>query len=148
MVEGRRSKYKILPQLLLQRRNQNKISTIVQSSGERTDSTEDIEKELVNHFKTLLTEPDQDRTEVIQEISRHIPKLITPDQNRILMGLASMKEVERIVMEMKKRKSRAQMDSLLSSSRSVGKSLEKTFGRLWKNSELQAPCSKLSMPPF
>jgi hypothetical protein len=40
---------------LLQRRNMNRISTLVQSLGERTDSPVDIEKELVNHFKTLLT---------------------------------------------------------------------------------------------
>jgi hypothetical protein len=50
---------------LLQRRNQNRILTLVQGLGERTDSHEVIERELVNHFKTLLTEPDQDRMEVI-----------------------------------------------------------------------------------
>jgi hypothetical protein len=86
---------------LLQRRNQNMILTLVQSSGEITDSSEDIEKELVNHFKILLTEPNQDRMKAIQEISMHIPKLITPDENHFLMGLTSLKEVERPFMDMK-----------------------------------------------
>jgi hypothetical protein len=57
------------------------ISTLVQGLGEKTDSPEVIERELVNYFKTLLTEADQDRMETIYEISKHIPKLITPYQN-------------------------------------------------------------------
>jgi hypothetical protein len=60
---------------------------------------------LINHFKLLLSEPEKDRTEAIQEITNHIPKLVTPNQKIFLMGPTSLKEVERIVMEMKMRKS-------------------------------------------
>jgi len=90
---------------LLQIRNQNMITSIIQSSGEIIDSTEDIEKELVNHFKQIILELEKDRKYTIQEITNHIPKIVTPDQTKILMGPTSLKEVERIVMEMKTRKS-------------------------------------------
>ena len=48
------------------------------------DSREDIEKELNNFFENLLNEATEDKTEAIGKITKHIPKLITPDQNSYL----------------------------------------------------------------
>jgi hypothetical protein len=76
LKEGDRNK-KLFHNSLLQRRNQKRITNISQSSGERVDSAEDIEKELVNHFKLFLLEPEKDTTKDIQEITNHIQNIVT-----------------------------------------------------------------------
>jgi len=45
---------------------------------------------LVNHFRDLLSEPQEDRTEAIQIISQHIPQRVTQEQNLALMREATL----------------------------------------------------------
>jgi len=78
LKKGDRNK-KFFHNSLLQRRNQNNITNISRTSRERVESTEDIEKELINYFKLLLIELEENATEAIQEITKHVPKLVTLD---------------------------------------------------------------------
>ena len=42
-------------------------------------SHQDMETELVSYFKDILTEHDQNRAQAIQEVTAHIPKMITEE---------------------------------------------------------------------
>jgi hypothetical protein len=64
-----------------------------------------MERELVAHFQTLLTEPQQNLNPAINNILQHIPTLVTADQNVALMRPISSEEVEQVVFEMPKNKS-------------------------------------------
>lgn len=63
-----------------------------------------MEQVLVDHFKNLLSEPQENRTEAIMKISKEIPKLVTRDQNLALMRKATLEEVEEAVKDMKRNK--------------------------------------------
>jgi hypothetical protein len=52
---------------MLQRRNQNRIVSLTTTSGEKLETNEDIERELVSHFQQLLAEPTEQREEEIQK---------------------------------------------------------------------------------
>jgi hypothetical protein len=59
-----------------------------------------IEDELVNYYKDLLSEPIRDKTQAIRKITRHIPSLITKEQNESLMRSITQEEVDQAVKEM------------------------------------------------
>ena len=63
-----------------------------------------MERELVDHFQHLLNEPDPNRTKAIDKITRHIPHVITRDQNLALLREFSLEEVEEAVMHMPRNK--------------------------------------------
>jgi hypothetical protein len=65
-----------------------------------TKSHKDIENILVNHFQGIAQEPNQDRTESIQRITQHIPRLVTEEQNINLNKPISKEEIEQVVHEM------------------------------------------------
>ena len=58
---------------------------------------EEISNVLNDHFRSLLPELYVDRREAISQIQRHIPWLITNDQNDTLMREVSLAEVEEVV---------------------------------------------------
>jgi hypothetical protein len=66
---------------------------------------EDIEKELLTHLQNLLADPGINRKEAIIKIIEAIPRLVSPNQSRALMRLASIEEVEEIVKSMASGKS-------------------------------------------
>lgn len=57
---------------------------------------------LMEYHKGILTEPQIDRSEAIKEVCTAIPRVVSEDQNRALMRVASLEEVEEVVMSMKK----------------------------------------------
>jgi hypothetical protein len=61
---------------------------------------EDIGKELVSFYNTLLSKPQGDNLEAIGEITRHIPILVTPEKNESLLMKITLEEVERDIMDM------------------------------------------------
>jgi len=85
----------------IQRRMHNNIAFINNSRGEKLERHEDMEKELRDHFQDMLKEPTRSRTAAIQEVTRHIPKLITADHNRNLLQPVSMQEVEDAMAQLK-----------------------------------------------
>ena len=57
-------------------------------------------QELHNHFKELLTEPTPNREDAIAKRTRHIPSIITREQNLALLREVSLEEVEVAVMHL------------------------------------------------
>lgn len=84
----------------IQPRMRNKINTIKSIEGTDVRTQEYIEKELVSHFHTLLTEDHQDRIDAIDQVSSHIFSIITPDHNVALMKEIMMAELEEVVNNM------------------------------------------------
>jgi hypothetical protein len=59
-----------------------------------------IAEELNSYYKDLLTETNVNREEAIQKITKHIPPLVTPEQNRALLRPITQAEVDLAVKEM------------------------------------------------
>jgi hypothetical protein len=55
---------------------------------------------MVNHFHGIAQEPNQDRTEAIQMITQHIPRLVTNEQNINLNKPIAKEEIGQVVQEM------------------------------------------------
>eukprot|EP00253_Pinus_taeda_P005533 PITA_05533 len=89
---------------MIQNRQRNRIFSIKTAEGERVVEQEGIERVLVEYHKGILTETQDDRGEVIEQICKEIPKLITVEQKKPLMRATTMEEVEEVVMNMKKGK--------------------------------------------
>lgn len=53
-----------------------------------------MENLVVNYFQALLSEPSLDRSKSILRITRHIPRLISHDQNKTLMQILTLEEIE------------------------------------------------------
>jgi ATP phosphoribosyltransferase len=68
--------------------------------GIERESHQEIENTLVNHFQGIAKEPNQDRSEAIQRIIQHIPKLVTEDQNVSLSKPIAKEEIDQVVQEM------------------------------------------------
>jgi hypothetical protein len=79
------------------RRTHNKILKIQDQDGIKRKSHKEIENILVNHFQGIAQEPNQDRTEAIQRITRHIPKLVIEEQNINLNKPIYREEVDQVV---------------------------------------------------
>jgi ribonuclease HI/exonuclease III len=78
----------------IQRRHSNKITQLTSEDGAIIQSHEDLEKTLIAHFQHRLTEPIQNRGEAIQKITRHVPAIITEEQNAALLRPISIEEVD------------------------------------------------------
>eukprot|EP00253_Pinus_taeda_P005642 PITA_05642 len=101
--EGERNT-KFSHKAMIQHRQRNKIFSIKNQEGQHILEHEEIKKVSVNHFKTLLTETQDNRTEAITILCKEIPKLVTRDQNLALMRKVTREEVEKIVRNMKRNK--------------------------------------------
>jgi hypothetical protein len=93
------------------RRTHNKILKIQDQDGIKRESHKEIENILVNHFHGIAQEPNQGRTEVIQRITRHIPRLVTKEQNINLNKPIAKEEIDQVVQEMPNKKAPIQMVS-------------------------------------
>jgi hypothetical protein len=85
---------------LLWHKSQNRIETLQKNDGTVAENHDEIESELVNYYRTLLTEPKGTRQEEIHQIIEVIPTLISVEQNNSLTHQISMEEVEEVVREM------------------------------------------------
>eukprot|EP00253_Pinus_taeda_P025774 PITA_25774 len=72
----------------------NHISQIINAQGEKAETQEEIEQEFMQYFKEMSKEPNINRAEAIESITRHIPCLITEEQNTLLLKPISLQEVE------------------------------------------------------
>eukprot|EP00253_Pinus_taeda_P003782 PITA_03782 len=79
----------------------NQISHINNEQGSKIETQEGIEQEFLKYFKKMNQEPNVDRTEAIDNITRNIPKLITEDHNLLLLKPISLQEVENAVHQLK-----------------------------------------------
>jgi hypothetical protein len=99
LKEGERNT-KFFHRTTIARRSHNKILKIRDQDGIERESHQEIENTLVNHFQGIAQEPNQDRSEAIQRIIQHIPKLVTEDQNVGLSKPIAKEEIDQVVQEM------------------------------------------------
>jgi hypothetical protein len=99
LKEGERNT-KFFHRSTIARRSHNKILKIRDQDGIERESHQDIENTLVKHFQEIAKEPNLDRTEAIQRIVRHIPKLVTEEHNVNLCKPISKEEVDQVIQEM------------------------------------------------
>eukprot|EP00253_Pinus_taeda_P020401 PITA_20401 len=85
----------------IQRRMHNNITHIQNEQGAKLEKHEEIEAELLNHFKQVHKEPSIDRSQAIQNITSKIPKLISDQHNQMLLKPIDLQEVESTVKQLK-----------------------------------------------
>eukprot|EP00253_Pinus_taeda_P002372 PITA_02372 len=99
--EGERNT-KFFHQAMIKHRQRNRILSIKDKNGNRVVEQAEIEQVLIDHHKGILSEPQADRMRAIQEICLAIPHLVTEDQNKALMRVVTLEEIEETVKAMKK----------------------------------------------
>jgi len=72
----------------------NRITQLEDDQGIPIRDHDQIAEELKSFYKDLLTETNMNREEAIQKITKHIPQLITFEQNRALIRLITQSEVD------------------------------------------------------
>jgi len=77
-LKERDNNTKLFHNSLLQRRIMNWISYLRLDGGDIKDNHDEIEEELTNYFKNLLTEPNINTKEAINRITESIPPLVFP----------------------------------------------------------------------
>eukprot|EP00253_Pinus_taeda_P008595 PITA_08595 len=85
----------------VQRRMHNQIAQVTNAQGEKLETQEEIEKEFLHYFKEISQEPNINRGEAIDNITRHIPRLVSEEQNSLLLKPISLQEVELAVKSLK-----------------------------------------------
>eukprot|EP00253_Pinus_taeda_P017975 PITA_17975 len=78
----------------------NRISNIKDKKGNMLSTHEEIEVELVQHFQGIAQETCTNRDQSIRDISRHIPKLVSKEDNFKLNRTVSEEEVREVLKEM------------------------------------------------
>jgi len=81
-------------------RAHNIISTIKDEDGEFQNTHKDIEAVLVQHFRNITQENNPDRDQSIKEITRHIPKLVSREDNLNLNRPVTEEEVNEVLKDM------------------------------------------------
>jgi hypothetical protein len=99
LKEGERNT-KFFHRTVMHRRHVNRITHLEDGQGNIVREHSKIEAELINFYRDLLTETQEDRTEAIQRITRHIPTLVTPEQNAALTRPITQEEVDQAVRDM------------------------------------------------
>eukprot|EP00253_Pinus_taeda_P010687 PITA_10687 len=103
LKEGKRNT-KLFHRTTIQRRIHNNISQIQNQQGERMEQHEDIERKILQHFKSVHQEPQINRQPTIEKILQHIPKIITEEHNQLLLRLVTLLEVETAMNQLKEGK--------------------------------------------
>jgi exonuclease III len=98
LKEGERNT-KFFHRTTIQRRQSNKITHLISEEGETLHSHADLETNLVEYFQDLLTEPITDRHEAINKITRHVPTLVTQEQNAALLRPFTIEEVDQALQD-------------------------------------------------
>jgi hypothetical protein len=101
--EGERNT-KLFHRTVIQRRDSKKITDLISYDGDMVHSHGDMENTLISHFQNLLTEPWADRQEAINKVTRHVPSLVTPEQNVGLLRPITIEEVDQALQETPKDK--------------------------------------------
>lgn len=72
--------------------------------GWAIEKQNEFQQQLVQFYSELLHETKEDRGGDIVKITRHIPKLVTPEHNIMLMRCIERAELEEAVFRMEKGK--------------------------------------------
>jgi exonuclease III len=120
LKEGERNT-KFFHRTVIQRRHSNKITHLISDEGETIHSHADMEKTLLEYFQGLLTEPIQDRQEAINKVTRHVPSLVTQEQNAALLRPFTIEEVDQALQETPSARLLGPTASPVTSSTTVGR---------------------------
>eukprot|EP00253_Pinus_taeda_P023159 PITA_23159 len=81
-------------------RPHNRISIIKDSQGKQQNTHKDIKAALVHHFQGIAEEPPLDKSQFINDFTKHIPKLMTTEENYNLNRTVNEEEVSEVIKEM------------------------------------------------
>ena len=99
MQEGERNT-KFFHNSVVQNRNSSRIQILKTRDGNRVETRREIEAELTQHFSEILREDGGDRGQDIEQITSLIPRLVTGENNEMLIKPIGMWEVEEAVNQM------------------------------------------------
>ena len=77
------------------------ISILSNDQGESLETHEEIQQELLDHFKASLMEPPLDFQAAIESITKHIPALIMDEHNQMLLRPVILREVDQAMAQLK-----------------------------------------------
>ena len=81
-------------------KNHNRISSIKNENGYIVQSHEEIDAVLVKHFRDIAKENFSGREPFIKDLIKHIPKLVSKEDNYNLNRPVTEKEVSEVLKEM------------------------------------------------
>lgn len=81
-------------------RSHNKISKIKDTQGKQFTTHQEIEIVLVQHFQGIVKEPLIDRSQFFKDFTKHIPKLVTREDNYNLNRPVNEEEISEVIKEM------------------------------------------------
>jgi len=81
-------------------KSHNRISSIKDERGHLRNSHEEIESVLVQHFQGIAKETTADREHFIRDLTRHIPRLVSRDDNFNLNKPMTKEEVNYAIKDM------------------------------------------------
>jgi len=119
LKEGERNT-RLFHKSTMDHRSHNKFSVIKDSQGKQPNTNKEIQATLVQHFQGSAEEPLLDRSQFIKDITKHILKLVTREDNFNLNMLVNEEEISEVIKEIQNGKAQVQMDSMLTYSKHVG----------------------------
>ena len=78
---------------MIQNRHRSNIHKLRKTHGGHEETRGDIEEELVQHFRNVMTEDQDDRQQGIEKITQHILRVVTEEHNEILPNNIDIQEV-------------------------------------------------------
>ena len=88
----------------MENRSHNTISSIKDYGGQLLNTHEEIEAMLVQHFRSIADETILDRAHFMRDLTRHIPRLVSREDNINLNRQVTKEEVNEVLKEMKNSK--------------------------------------------
>ena len=81
-------------------RSHNRILKLKYTQGKQLNTHKEKESDLVLNFQGIAEEPLIDRSQFINEFTKHIPKLVTREDNYHLNRPMNEQEVSEVIKEM------------------------------------------------
>lgn len=81
-------------------RSHNQILKLKDTEGKQLNTHKEIEYALVWHFQGIAEEPFIDRSQFISDFTKHIPKIVTREDNYNLNRAMNEEEVSKVIKEM------------------------------------------------
>ena len=78
---------------MVQRRNNNRIFKLHNNQGETLHTKQQIQTKRIHYFQDLLTETVGNWHDAIEQITQHIPRLVSEEQNEALLRPTTQEEV-------------------------------------------------------
>ena len=79
---------------MIQNRHRSKIHKLRKTHGGHEETRGDIEEELVQHFRNVMNENQDDRQHDIKKITQHISRVATQEHNEMMKKPLYIQEVE------------------------------------------------------